>query len=40
MDEGRKRHLLIAASILATRKLAQHDKRCPAIEAALATSSS
>ncbi|PYV93234.1 MAG: hypothetical protein DMG90_02570 [Acidobacteria bacterium] len=25
MDEGRKRVLLIAASILAARKLAQHD---------------
>jgi hypothetical protein len=32
MDEGRKRVLLIAASILAARKLAQYDggKRVPA----------
>jgi len=29
MDEGRKRVLLIAASILAARKLAQYDRRTP-----------
>jgi len=36
MDEGRKRVLLIAASILAARKLAQYDggKRVPATVAA------
>ena len=37
MDEGRKRVLLIAASILAARKLAQTDgRRSPAYEAAIA----
>lgn len=38
MDEGRKRALLIAASILAARKLAQYDggKRVPATVAAIA----
>jgi hypothetical protein len=36
MDEGRKRVLLIAASILAVRKLAQWDGRpSPAFEAAI-----
>jgi hypothetical protein len=35
MDEGRKRVLLIAASILAARKLAQYDKDCPAIDATI-----
>ena len=37
MDEGRKRVLLIAASILAARKLAQYDggKRIPATVAAI-----
>lgn len=37
MDEGRKRVLLIAASILAARKLAQYDggKRVPATVAAI-----
>jgi hypothetical protein len=37
MDEGRKRVLLIAASILAARKLAQWDggKRVPATVAAI-----
>jgi hypothetical protein len=37
MDEGRKRVLLIAASILAARKLAQFDggKRVPATVAAI-----
>jgi hypothetical protein len=37
MDEGRKRVLLIAASILATRKLAQFDggKRVPATISAI-----
>jgi hypothetical protein len=37
MDEGRKRVLLIAASILAARKLAQYDggKRVPATVAAV-----
>ncbi|HWF39920.1 MAG TPA: hypothetical protein VG322_15460 [Candidatus Acidoferrales bacterium] len=32
MSEGRKRVLLIAATILAARKLAQIDKPCPALE--------
>ncbi len=38
MDEGRKRVLLIAASILAARKLAQYDSgaRVPATVAAMA----
>lgn len=38
MNEGRKRVLLIAASILAARKLAQYDggKRVPATVAAIA----
>ena len=38
MDEGRKRVLLIATSILAARKLAQYDggKRIPATVAAIA----
>jgi hypothetical protein len=38
VDEGRKRVLLIAASILAARKLAQHDSgaRVPATVAAIA----
>ena len=37
MDEGRKRALLIAASILAARKLSQFDsgKRVPATVAAI-----
>jgi hypothetical protein len=37
VDEGRKRVLLIAASILAARKLAQYDggKRVPATVAAI-----
>ena len=37
MDEGRKRVLLIAASILAARKLAQYDggKRVPATVSAI-----
>jgi hypothetical protein len=37
MDEGRKRVLLIAASILAARKLAQYEggKRVPATVAAI-----
>jgi len=37
MDEGRKRVLLIAASILAARKLAQYDggKRVPATMSAI-----
>ena len=36
MDEGRKRVLLIAASILAARKLAQWDgKPSPAFESAI-----
>jgi len=40
MDEGRKRVLLIAASILAARKLAQYDggKRVPATVAAISDS--
>jgi hypothetical protein len=40
MDEGRKRVLLIAASILAARKLAQWDggKRVPATISAIADS--
>jgi hypothetical protein len=38
VDEGRKRVLLIAASILAARKLAQYDggKRVPATVSAIA----
>jgi hypothetical protein len=38
MDEGRKRVLLIAASILAARKLAQHESgtRVPATVSAIA----
>jgi hypothetical protein len=36
IDEGRKRVLLIAASILAARKLAQYDKPCPAIKSVIA----
>jgi hypothetical protein len=38
VDEGRKRVLLIAASILAARKLAQYDggKRVPATMSAIA----
>jgi hypothetical protein len=38
MDEGRKRVLLIAASILAARKLAQYDgaKKVPATVSAIA----
>jgi hypothetical protein len=35
VDEGRKRVLLIAATILAARKLAQFDKSCPGIESAI-----
>jgi hypothetical protein len=40
MEEGRKRVLLIAASILAARKLAQYDsgKRVPATMSAIADS--
>jgi hypothetical protein len=38
MDEGRKRVLLIAATILAARKLAQFDEPCPSIESAIADS--
>jgi transposase len=38
MDEGRKRVLLIAASILAARRLVQLDfKPCPAYESAIAS---
>ena len=36
MDEDRKRVLLIAATILAARKLAQFDKPSPGMEAAIA----
>jgi hypothetical protein len=36
VDEGRKRVLLIAATILAARKLAQFDKPCPGAESAIA----
>jgi hypothetical protein len=35
VSEGRKYALLFAATILAARKLAQYDKPCPAIEAAI-----
>lgn len=38
VDEGRKRVLLIAASILAARKLAQYDKPCPALDYCIADS--
>ena len=36
MSEGRNRGLLIAACILAARKLALLDKSCPAMETAIA----
>ena len=36
VDEGRKRVVLIAATILAARKLAQHDKPCHGVEGAIA----
>ena len=37
MDESRKHAILIAASILAARKLAQYEyKSCPAAECAIA----
>jgi hypothetical protein len=36
VDEGRKRVLMIAATILCARKLAQFDKPCPGIESAIA----
>jgi hypothetical protein len=36
VDEGRKRVLLIAASILAARSVAQYDRRSPAFENAIA----
>jgi hypothetical protein len=36
VDEGRKRVLWICATILAARKLAQFDKPCPGVEAAIA----
>jgi hypothetical protein len=36
VDEGRNRVLLIAATILAARKLAQYDKPCPGVESAIA----
>jgi hypothetical protein len=36
MDEGRKRVLLVAATILAGPKLAKYDKPCPAVESAIA----
>ena len=35
MDEGRKRTLLIAASILVARKSSQLEKNSPAMEAAI-----
>jgi len=35
VDEGRKRVLLIAATILAARKLAQYDKPCHGVESAI-----
>jgi hypothetical protein len=38
VDEGRERVLLVAATILAARKLAQFDKPCPGIEAAISNS--
>ena len=38
VDEGRKRVWLITTTILAARKLAQFDKPCPGIEAAIANS--
>jgi hypothetical protein len=38
MDEGRKRVLLIAASILAARRLAQIDRLCPTLDFVLADS--
>jgi hypothetical protein len=36
MDAGRKRVLLIAATILAAHKLAQYERPCPGVEAAIA----
>jgi hypothetical protein len=36
VDEGRKRVLLIAATILAARKLATFDRPCPGTESAIA----
>jgi hypothetical protein len=36
VNEGCKRVLLIAATILAARKLAQFDKPCPGVESAMA----
>jgi hypothetical protein len=36
MNDGRNRGLLIAACILAARKLALLDKSCPAMETAIA----
>ena len=38
MDEGRKRALLIPASILAARKLGQIDRPCPALDFCIADS--
>jgi hypothetical protein len=38
MDEGRKRTILIAASILVARKSAQLEKNSPAMEAAISDS--
>jgi hypothetical protein len=35
MDDQRKYAILFAATILAARKIAQHDRPCPAIEAAI-----
>jgi hypothetical protein len=35
VDEGRERVLLIAATILAARKLAQFEKPCPGVESAI-----
>jgi hypothetical protein len=36
VNEGRKRVLLIAACILAARRLAQIERPCPAMESAIA----
>jgi len=35
MSEARKHALLLAATILAARKVAQYDKPCPAVEATI-----
>jgi len=36
VDEGHKRVVLIAATVLAARKLGQYDEPCPGVESAIA----